>query len=166
MDVRICYTPTPDRAGQTVRFVAYLTTPGTAAVDTMPGDPATNGIANGMIGTLNLDSCKVIMDRVVNLVDAQNGAEQGGTKKYPGYASTIIQDFTGWDLATGGQVPSRLLTFKIPINRKLTYASNTLLLGNNCLNLVVIPYEAYGTLVTDNIAKIEASLTLNFKDAP
>jgi hypothetical protein len=166
--VRMAYTPYPDRKGQTMRFCAYLTTPGTGAVDTAPVDPATGTIANTLIQTFNEDEVKVITDRIITIDREQSGALKNGTLEYPGvgdWVNNLIPDSIV-DLRTLAQTPTSFLTFKIPINRKLTYVNNTLLLGNNVLNIVVSSYEAYATRSTDKIGYIEASLTLNFKDAP
>lgn len=168
ISIRMCYTPMIDRCFQTVRVIAYLTTPGTPAVDTVPVDSAFNPVANWLIQTVNEDACKVLLDRTIALDRDQGGALKAGTKEYPGAADFIPDWLPGGStiFKSLGQAPASLLTFKIPINRKLTYASNTLLLGNNQLNIVVIGYEAVGTLTSDNIARVETSLTVNFKDAP
>jgi hypothetical protein len=168
ISVRMCYTPYPDRKGQTMRFCAYLTTPGTGAVDTPPSDPATGTIANTLIQTFNHDEVKVIADRIITIDRDQSGAMKDGTLEYPGIGDWVndLIPSSLLDLRTSAQTPTSFLTFNLPINRKLTYVNNTLLLGNNVLNIVLSTYEAFGTRTTDRLGYVEASLTLNFKDAP
>jgi hypothetical protein len=169
VDFRLCYTPSPDRGLQQLRVIAYLTTNGTAAQDTPQFNPASNAIGNLMIQTINEDFCKLVFDRIVTLSDGQSGKMVGGTAVYSSAIADAVENITGWTIGTLAQSPAKLLQFKIPINRKLTYASNTLLLGNNVLNFLVIPYESYGTRTGaggDKIGYIEGSMSINFKDAP
>lgn len=168
ISIRMCYTPFSDRPKQTFRFIAYLTTPGTPAVDTIPVDPSQDSLANPnvMIQTINEDACKLLTDRIITIDREQSGALVGGTREYPGLADWVPEWIGGNVLKGAAQAPTSYLNFKIPINRKLTYVNNTLLLGNNVLNMVVVAYEALGTLTSDHIGRVEASLTLHFKDAP
>ncbi len=69
VEFRLSYTPAPDRGLQQIRVIAYMTTNGTSAVDTVPFTPSANTIGNLMIQTINEDFCKVVFDRIVTLTD-------------------------------------------------------------------------------------------------
>lgn len=64
---------------------------------------------------------------------------------------------------------SKMVYISIPLNRKLNYQTDT---GGtptpkgqrNCLSLVIIPYDAFGTLSTDNIASYAMCGLFTYKD--
>ncbi|ALY05857.1 hypothetical protein [Ctenophore-associated circular virus 1] len=61
----------------------------------------------------------------------------------------------------------RPVKFWIPFKKKLKFVSDASNKASNILpqmNVIVLPYDAYGTLGTDNIAYMQGSCTLYYKD--
>lgn len=62
---------------------------------------------------------------------------------------------------------SRLIEFDIPINKYITYKTDngTVPENANCYGFFVTAYDAYGTVITDNIASFAWAATHFFKDS-
>lgn len=52
----------------------------------------------------------------------------------------------------------------IPLNKKVRFPSGTQDADSKNLYIFIIPYDAYGTLNTDNIAYYQAASTIHYKD--
>jgi hypothetical protein len=89
-----------------------------------------------------------------------------GIKTY--YDRTFrINNFTNWIDVNSQKEMAKLVKIKIRRKRSNTivYDNNTQNIVNSPLAMFVIPYDAYGTLVTDNVASYSYSMRMYYKDA-
>lgn len=125
------------------------------AIITMPADQTGSGnptnlfrgdIGNKMLDYIDTDRYKVIAHKIIQPMAGDYSLESGATNREH----------------------SRMVTFSIPLkNRKVVYNTDNGLIPRdqrNCLGLMVIPYDAYGTLTTDNIASMSYVTKFYFKD--
>jgi len=84
------------------------------------------------------------------------------------YYDRVISNQVGQFAYGVGAVESHKL-LKLKIRRKrasaIVYDSSTQLIVNSPLALYVFPYDAYGTLITDNIASYSYTARMYYKDA-
>lgn len=109
--------------------------------------------ANTMLTFINTDKYTVLYDRVINSAAGfkANQTEILGVKQ-PGELDRREQ--------------ALYHSFTVPINKKITYKTDAgaVPTGNNYLNCYVIPYDAYGTSLTDNIASMAFNVKFTFTD--
>lgn len=102
---------------------------------------------NKIIDYVNSDIYRVVYEHIIDV-------EAGDTSQEP---SANLREISSYH------------KFNIPLNRKITYQTDTS--GTvvekdqrDCLVMCIIPYDAFGTLVTDNIASYAASGIFVYKD--
>ncbi len=74
---------------------------------------------------------------------------------------------TSMNVGTAGKEFIRTLKLWIPIRKKLKFradATDSVVNFPNNFRIFIIPYDAYGTLTTDNIAYVQGAVTLYYKD--
>lgn len=103
-------------------------------------------IGNKMLDFIDSDRYKVIRHKLIQPMSGDYSLESGATNREH----------------------SRMVSFKIPLkNRKIVYQADNGTIPRdqrNCLALVVIPYDAYGSLTSDNIASCSYVTKFYFKD--
>lgn len=80
---------------------------------------------------------------------------------------TLKSRGTSMEVGEAGKEFVRTKQIWVPLKRKLKFAgdaSTTAVNLNSDISLMVLAYDAYGTLITDNIAYVQGSTTLYFKD--
>jgi len=92
------------------------------------------------------------------------------TDKYQIKYEKLVQPFSGdYSLESGSTLKehSKAMKIWIPFKGKLTYALDAGSIPKyqrHCLSLCVIPYDAYGSIATDNIASVAYTARFYFKD--
>jgi hypothetical protein len=88
-----------------------------------------------------------------------------GIKPYYDRVIAIKNGFF-WDSAAGHRESTKLLRIKIKRKKANTiiYDSASQFIVNSPLSLYIIPYDAYGTLITDNIASYSFHCRMYYKD--
>lgn len=130
-----------DRPNVMWRVIVYCPRPGTTTLDWQ-----TNSATNRIIAFVDTDKLNVIKQKILNPPPGDYSLESGAALKER----------------------SRYLTMNIPIkNQKISYFEDNgtvpkLQKHNICV--AVIAYDAYGTLITDNIASYAFSYEFYFKD--
>lgn len=74
---------------------------------------------------------------------------------------------TSMEVGEAGKEFTRTKELWVPMRRKIKFvadASNTAVNINADISLIVLAYDAYGTLITDNIAYVQGATTLYYKD--
>lgn len=94
---------------------------------------------------------------------------QINTDKFRVHKDLIVQPFAGdysLELNATNKEHSRLVKFNVSTNKDLVYKTDgsTVPSGRNNYALFVFPYDAWGTLNTDNIASFAVTITHRFKD--
>lgn len=82
-------------------------------------------------------------------------------------ALTIKSKGTSMEVGESGKEFIRPLSFWIPLKKKVKFQKDDAILVTNMpqqFKIIVLAYDAYGTLGTDNIAYIQGCATLYFKD--
>lgn len=102
------------------------------------------GAITTMTGYLNRDKFKVIRDQYVQPFGGDYSLEASSDKKEH----------------------SRMFEFSIPVNKVIRYKTDngTVPEGANCYGLAICAYDAYGSLLTDNIASFAYSVQHLYKD--
>lgn len=109
---------------------------------------------NKMIDNINTDVYSVVYHRIVKITHGDTSLEKGGVDPL---ADAQLHEV------------SKMVKINLRLNRKINYIVET---GNGdvCkekrdnLSLVIIPYDATGTLVTDNIASYSYHSMFYYKD--
>lgn len=135
-----------DRPNVTYRIMV-IATPPDQATSGFPSDFFEGDIGNKIIDHVNTNKYKIMKQKIIQI--------QG-------------QD-TAFDVATDTlREKTKYVHMWLPLkNRRITYSTEggqRPMLQRDCLSLVVIPYDAYGTLTLDNIASMAYCTRFYFKD--
>jgi len=107
---------------------------------------ATNTSSNRMIATLDTDKIKILRQKLIR---------------------TQANDYS-LEPSASNKERSQLYTMNYYLkNRKIKYQADgggTVLWQGNNIHIAVIPYDAYGTQITDNIASLAYQVSFYFKD--
>lgn len=131
----------PDRPNVMYRIIVYSSSLSDAQLYFANG-----ASANRMISTIDTDKVKILKHRLIRPPAGDYSLESGATNKE---RSTMV---------------SMCIRLK---NRKIKYnsdAGSTPKWQGNYIHFVVIPYDAYGSLTTDNIASYSWQSCFTFKD--
>lgn len=145
LKVRLWLSNKSDRPNVMYR-VMIVSVPVEYASVTSPSNLFKNDVGNKMLDPVDTDRYKVIYHRVFNPAAGDFSLETGATNKEH----------------------SRLVSVYIPLkNRRIKYntdGGSTPSYQRNCLSLVVIPYDAWGSTTGDNIASMAYHTKFYFKD--
>jgi len=146
LQMRLWLSNKSDRTNIMYRILV-ISTPPDQVNTTNPVSLWKGFVGNRMLDYVNTDIYNVVYEHMLDV-------EAGDTSQEPDAALREISTFH---------------KFTIPLDRKIQYqtdASGTVIpsLQSNCLSLVVIPYDAFGTLVTDNVASYAAGGIFCYKD--
>lgn len=143
--VRLWLSNKSDRPNVMYR-VMIVSVPVEYASVTSPSNLFKNDVGNKMLDPVDTDRYTVIYHRVFNPAAGDFSLETGATNKEH----------------------SRLVSVYIPLkNRRIKYntdGGSTPSYQRNCLSLVVIPYDAWGSAIGDNIASMAYHTKFYFKD--
>jgi hypothetical protein len=130
-----------DRPNVMYRCIVYKTTFDNAGVE--PSNFFTTG-GNVMLGLINTDKYTVVSDRLIQPKDGDYSLESGSLPRER----------------------SQMVTINVPLNKAITYSvpGGGTPAGVNCYNLMIIPYDAWGSFPQDNLASMAYSSEFNFND--
>jgi hypothetical protein len=97
-----------------------------------------------MLSLVNTDMYTVVSDRIINPKSGDYSLESGSLPREH----------------------SQLVTINVPVNKAITYSvpGGGTPAGVNCYNLMVIPYDAFGTFPQDNLCSVAHCTEFNFTD--
>lgn len=140
---RILFNNKLDRPNVTYRFLLLAVPNNTTTIDVLT-EAFTSGANNLMCAFTDPALCMVLYDKVVGSPIATTNWQSGGT---------LVQ-----------KERSMFFEVDVPINQDVVWSQNNLTTPRAQLWPIVVAYDSYGTLTTDNIASLNVVAQLTYSD--
>lgn len=146
LKLRIWLSTKSDRPNVMFRIMV-VSTPTDQYLTAAPSNFWRNYSGNKILDYVNTDMYSIIYHRIVKITHGDTSLESGSAR----------------------HEASKMHNIYIPLNRKVSYQTDTSgtpvpKSARNCLSLVIVPYDAYGTLTSDTIASFACCGLFCYKD--